>query len=134
VRFGDPETQAILVNLETDLVDICEGIIDGSLDRMIINWKEGSSACVILAAENYPGSPRKGDLIEGLELAEKHENVEVFHAGTALDENGRFVTAGGRVLAVTAVASNLSNSLHRAYKAVNEISWPGMQYRSDIGK
>lgn len=134
VRFGDPEAQAILVNLETDFVDVCDAIIDGKLDRKLISWKEGSSACVIIASENYPAKPRTGDKIMGLEAASKHENVEVFHAGTGLDDEGDIVTAGGRVLAVTAVASNLSNSLHRAFKAVNEISWPGMQFRSDIGK
>lgn len=134
VRFGDPETQAILVNLETDLVDVCQAILDGTLDSTNITWKDGSSACVIIAAENYPGSPKTGDRIEGLNEAGKHENVEIFHAGTTFDEEANIVTAGGRVLAVTAVASNLSNSLHRAYKAVREIEWPGMQYRSDIGK
>ncbi|HUF04066.1 MAG TPA: phosphoribosylamine--glycine ligase [Aridibacter sp.] len=134
VRFGDPEAQAILVNLETDLSEISEVIVGGTLGELIISWKEGSSACVILASENYPSKPRTGDNIEGLEAASKHENVEVFHAGTSFGEDGGSVTSGGRVLAVTAIASNLSNSLHRAYKAVNEISWPGMQYRRDIGK
>ncbi len=134
VRFGDPETQAILVNLESDFVDICEAIIDQSLDKTIISWKEGSSACVILAAENYPKSPKKGDLIEGLSKANEHENIEVFHSGTSQDDQGNFITSGGRVLAVTSSASNISSALHRAYKAVNEISWDGMQFRRDIGK
>lgn len=134
VRFGDPETQAILVNLETDLVDICEAIIEQKLDKILLEWTEGSSACVILAAENYPKSPRKGDIIHGLSEAIKHENVFVFHAGTKFDSEGNFITSGGRVLGVTAIASSLSNALHRAYKAVNEISWDGMQYRRDIGK
>jgi phosphoribosylamine--glycine ligase len=134
VRFGDPETQAILVNLETDFIDILEAINNKSLDKLTIEWKEGSSACIILAAQYYPKSPRKGDKILGLDLANKHENVEIFHAGTSFDKDGNYLTAGGRVLAVTAIASNLSNSLHRAYKAVNEIGWEGMQYRRDIGK
>ncbi|NNE65274.1 MAG: phosphoribosylamine--glycine ligase [Pyrinomonadaceae bacterium] len=134
VRFGDPETQAILVNLETDLAEICDAMLQGSLDRLVINWKEGSSACVILAAENYPKTPRKGDRINGLEEASASENVVVFHSGTAMDSDGYVVTAGGRVLGVTAVASNLSNSLHRAYKAANKISWEGMYFRRDIGK
>lgn len=134
VRFGDPETQAILVKLDTDLVDICEALLDQKLNKLIINWKDGVSTCVILASENYPQSPRKGDVIKGLQEAEKHENIEIFHAGTSTNENGEYITSGGRVLAVTATASNLSNSLHRAYKAVNEISWNGMQYRKDIGK
>ncbi len=134
VRFGDPETQAIMVNLETDLVEICEAINDQTLDKLKIYWKEGSSACIILAAENYPRSPKKGDVINGLNEAEKQENIVVFHAGTSKNKKGEFITNGGRVLAVTATASNLSNALHRAYKAVNEIEWEGMQYRSDIGK
>ncbi|QQS41798.1 MAG: phosphoribosylamine--glycine ligase [Acidobacteriota bacterium] len=134
VRFGDPEAEAILVNLESDIAEISSAIVGGTLGDTIIQWKEGSSACVILASENYPSSPRTGDRIEGLESASKHENVEIFHAGTSFGDDGELVTSGGRVLAVTAIASNLSNSLHRAYKAVNEISWPGMQYRRDIGK
>lgn len=134
VRFGDPETQAILVNLETDLIEICESLNNQTLNKLIINWKEGSSACVILAAENYPKSPEKGDVINGLKEVEKQENVFVFHAGTSKNVDGNFITNGGRVLGVTATASNLSNALHRAYKAVNEIDWKGMQYRRDIGK
>lgn len=134
VRFGDPETQAILVNLETDFVDVCEAIHTQRLDKVALEWKEGSSACVILAAENYPKSPRKGDVIDGLEEADKHENVVVFHAGTSKDENGDILTAGGRVLAVTSIASQISNALHRSYKATNEIDWKGMYFRRDIGK
>ena len=134
VRFGDPETQAILVNLETSFIEICEAICDQTLDKMIIAWKEGCSACVILAAENYPKDPRKGDAINGLAEAEKLENTVVFHAGTAKDADGNFITAGGRVLAVTASASSISNAIHRAYKGVNEISFEGMQFRRDIGK
>ncbi|NNE99648.1 MAG: phosphoribosylamine--glycine ligase [Pyrinomonadaceae bacterium] len=134
VRFGDPETQAILVNLETDFIDICESIENGKLDKLLIEWKEGSSACVILAAENYPKSPKSGDIIKGIETASRREDTVVFHAGTELNENGRFITSGGRVLAVTATASRLSNALHRAYKAVNDISWDGMQFRRDIGR
>lgn len=134
VRFGDPETQAILVNLETDFVDICEAIHNQTLDKLLIEWKEGSSACVILAAENYPKTPKKGDIIKGLDVANKHENVVVFHAGTSKNEKGEYITSGGRVLAVTAIASTLSNAIHRAYKAVNEISWDGMYFRRDIGK
>lgn len=134
VRFGDPETQAILVNLETDPVDICNAIIEGTLDKQKLSWKEGSSACVILAANNYPKVPRSGDRIHGIENAMWDENVQVFHSGTAFDENNNLVTSGGRVLGVTATASNLSNSLHRAYKAANRISWDGMYFRRDIGK
>ena len=113
---------------------IFEATSEQKLDSLVIDWVEGSSACVILAAENYPKSPKKGDVISGIEEADKQENVVVFHAGTSKNENGEFVTSGGRVLGVTATARNLSNALHRAYKGVNEIKWDGMQYRRDIGK
>jgi phosphoribosylamine--glycine ligase len=134
VRFGDPETQSILVRLETDLVDICEAIIAGSLDKLDIKWRPGSSATVVLAAEGYPQSPRKGDVIAGLETASKLPDVTIFHAGTASDASGNFTTAGGRVLGVTAVGDDLSNVLSKAYSAAVKISWNGMQYRRDIGK
>jgi phosphoribosylamine---glycine ligase len=134
VRFGDPETQAILVRLETDLVEICEAILEHRLEKLKIEWKEGNSACVILAAENYPQKPQTGDVIEGLDKAGAQEQISIFHGGTAKNENGKFITAGGRVLGVTATARNLNGAIHRAYKAVNEISWNGMQYRRDIGK
>jgi len=134
VRFGDPETQSILVRLETDFVDICEAILAGQLDRVAIKWRPGNSACVILAAEGYPCHPRKGDVIYGLDKAGALENVQIFHAGTSKNEAGEFVTSGGRVLGVTAVGETLNRALSQAYEAVEEISWNGMQYRRDIGK
>jgi phosphoribosylamine--glycine ligase len=134
VRFGDPETQAILIRLESDLFEICEALLAGNLAGMDIDWSEGNSACVVLAAENYPQKPRVGDAIAGLDSAAKHENVVLFHAGTAKSASGEYVTAGGRVLGVTATGDTLDLALVTAYKAVNEISWEGMQYRRDIGK
>lgn len=134
VRFGDPETQAILIRLETDLVEICEAMLDGRLGETEIKWRPGSSACVILAAENYPAKPRTGDVINGLENAATHADVVIFHAGTKLDERGMFVTSGGRVLGVTAVGDDLASALEKAYAAAGEITWPGMQFRRDIGK
>jgi phosphoribosylamine--glycine ligase len=133
IRFGDPETQAILVNLETDLVEICNSIIDETLGKVTISWKEGSSACVILAAENYPKTPKTGDQISGIGDALGDECIQVFHSGTKYDADGRLVTGGGRVLGVTSTASILSNAIHRVYKAVNRIEWEGMTYRRDIG-
>lgn len=133
VRFGDPETQAILVRLETDIVDICVAMLEGRLDELIISWRPGSSACVILAAENYPAKPRTGDLINGIAAASGHDAVTVFHSGTASEE-GSIVTAGGRVLGVTAVGGDLSSAISQAYKAAAEISWAGMQFRRDIGR
>src|SRR5688572_8406439 len=139
VRFGDPETQSILVRLETDLVDICEAMLSGSLDQIDIKWRPGSSATVVLAAKGYPKSPQKGDPISGLENASRVDGVTIFHAGTSggdasVDARANYVTSGGRVLGVTAVADDLDDALAKAYSAVELISWDGMQYRRDIGK
>jgi phosphoribosylamine--glycine ligase len=131
VRFGDPETQSILVRLETDFLEICRAILKQSLDRLEIRWKPGSSACVVLAAENYPARPRVGDRIAGLENV---KDAVIFHAGTARGENGDFITAGGRVLGITARGENLDEALARAYDSVAQINWSGMHYRRDIGK
>jgi len=132
VRFGDPETQSILVRLETDFVDICEAMLSGTLDKLDIRWHQGSSATVVLAAKGYPQSPEKGDLISGVEEASNVDGVTIFHAGTGMAE-GNYVTAGGRVLGVTAVSDDLKAALRSAYSAVHKISWNGMQYRKDIG-
>jgi phosphoribosylamine--glycine ligase len=134
VRFGDPEAEAILARLETDLVDVCGAIIDGTLDQTPIEWKDGCSAVVMLAARGYPGEPETGGVISGLDIVKGQQNVVALHAGTALNAQGQVITAGGRVLAVTATASNLTGAIHRCYKAVNEICWDGMYFRRDIGK
>ncbi|HEX9961443.1 MAG TPA: phosphoribosylglycinamide synthetase C domain-containing protein, partial [Pyrinomonadaceae bacterium] len=134
VRFGDPETQAILVRLKTDFLEICEAIHAQTLGKIEIEWLPGSSACVVLASKGYPAKAQTGDSIHGLGEAGEDETVVVFHAGTAKNENGEFVTAGGRVLSVTATAENLPEALNRAYKAVEKINWDGMQFRRDIGK
>jgi phosphoribosylamine--glycine ligase len=135
VRFGDPETQAILVRLNTDLLDICEAMLSSRLTELEMSWQPGSSACVVLAAEGYPGKPRTGDEINGLDKAAARENMTIFHSGTAsAGSDGGYTTAGGRVLGVTATGNDLSSALSRAYDAVSDISWPGMQYRKDIGK
>ena len=131
VRFGDPETQSILVRLETDLMEICEAMLKGRLGEIDIRWSEGSSATVVLAAEGYPHAPRKGDAINGLDDV---NGVIVFHAGTARNDTGEFVTAGGRVLGVTAIGSNLDEALVTTYRELLKINWQGMQYRRDIGR
>jgi len=133
VRFGDPETQAILVRLETDLVDICEAMLNGTLAGLDIEWNGGSSACIILAADNYPSKPRAGDIIRGLEEAKAINGVEVFHAGTAKDADGQVITSGGRVLGVTATGDDLASALDTAYAVAGKVSFDGMQYRRDIG-
>jgi phosphoribosylamine--glycine ligase len=132
-RFGDPETQAILLRLKTDFLEICEAIHAQRLDNLQIEWQKGASACVVLASKGYPAKARTGDVIRGLENTAEEENVFVFHAGTAKNENGEFITAGGRVLGVAATAENLDEALKKAYKTVEKISWNGMQYRRDIG-
>jgi phosphoribosylamine--glycine ligase len=135
VRFGDPEAQAITVRLQSDLIEICESIVEGTLDRTTVRWSHDASACVVLAAPGYPASPVTGSLITGLErVRADHPEVHVFHAGTARGADGSWVTAGGRVLGVTATGPTLEEALSRCYSAVGEISWEGMQYRRDIGK
>jgi phosphoribosylamine--glycine ligase len=134
VRFGDPETQAVLVRLETDIAEVCDAVLDGTIGEIDIKWRRGSSACVVLAAANYPAKPRIGDRIIGIADAEALENVTVFHAGTARDAEGEFITAGGRVLGVTAVGDSLDDALRDAYAAVERISFAGMQLRRDIGR
>jgi phosphoribosylamine--glycine ligase len=131
-RFGDPETQAILVRLESDLFDAIEGCVQGRLSETEFRWKPGASASVIAASGGYPGSYASGHVISGLEDAAKLPGVEVFHAGTSLVD-GRYLTAGGRVLAVTATGTSLEAALGRAYEAMGKIHFEGMYYRRDIG-
>lgn len=132
VRFGDPETQSIMVLLKTDLIEICESMLSQSLNNLEIEWEKANAACVVLASKGYPAKAQTGDVINGLNV--EKENVVVFHAGTSRNENGEFITAGGRVLGVTAKGANLDEALKLAYETVGEINWSGMQYRKDIGK
>jgi len=131
-RFGDPETQAILVRLESDLVDALEACIDGRLDQTELRWAQGASACVIASSAGYPGSYKTGFAIGGLSSAGRVPGVQVFHSGSARMGN-QIVTAGGRVLGVTAAAGSLEEALDRAYQAMAEIEFEGMYYRRDIG-
>ena len=132
VRFGDPETQAILVRLKTDLLSMFDSIQRQTLGDLKVEWMEGSSACVVAANKGYPGKYEKGAIIEGLDAVE--DSVQVFHAGTSLDANGRFIATGGRVLGVTATAENLLTALDLCYESLKKIHWPGMQFRRDIGR
>jgi phosphoribosylamine--glycine ligase len=134
VRLGDPETQAILVRLKTSLVDIFEAIRAERLRDLEVEWSEESSACVVLASQGYPGRYKTGAKIAGLDGFAADENVRVFHAGTSRSERGEFLTAGGRVLGVTASSETLERALNHCYEGVARISWEGMQYRRDIGK
>jgi phosphoribosylamine--glycine ligase len=131
-RFGDPETQAILVRLESDLVDAIEGCVDGRLANTELRWASGASACVVASSGGYPGSYKTGFPINGLGAAAQVAGVQIFHAGTTL-VGGQMLTAGGRVLGVTAAADSLEQALSRAYQAMAEISFEGIYYRRDIG-
>ncbi|HUI24898.1 MAG TPA: phosphoribosylamine--glycine ligase [Candidatus Kryptonia bacterium] len=133
VRFGDPECQALMVRLKSDLVPIVEAVVDGRLKDVSVEWDERASACVVLAAEGYPGSYEKGRAIRGLEAVSGRRDVVVFHAGTAR-QDGRYVTNGGRVLGVTALGKDIAAAVAEAYRAVEQIGWMGMHYRHDIGR
>ena len=129
-RLGDPETQPIMMRLKTDLVDLVEHAVDGTLDRIDADWDRRAALGVVLAAAGYPDAPRKGDAISGLGAA--RDDCRVFHAATARDGE-RIVTAGGRVLCVTALGETVRQAQRTAYAAVGGIHFEGMQYRSDIG-
>ena len=133
VRFGDPETQAILLRLRTDLSEIFTAIASGTLADTRVEWSDESSACVVLASGGYPGKYETGARIDGLDIAIS-DHVEVFHAGTARSATGEWSTAGGRVLGVTAKGANLDEALNRSYRTISNIHWEGMQYRRDIGR
>ena len=131
-RFGDPEAQAVLSLLETDLLEIMEAVTDGRLSEIDIRWSNEHAACVALTSGGYPGSYKTGFVINGLDAAENSGAV-VYHAGTEF-KNDAFYTAGGRVLGVTATAPSLNLALEKAYKAAGKISFEGIHYRRDIGK
>ena len=132
-RFGDPEAQVVLPRLKTDLVDICEAVIDEKLSDLDIEWDNGAAACVVMASGGYPVSYKKGIEMFGLNDNGGVDGAIVYHAGTKY-ENGKFYTNGGRVLGVTATADTLDEALEKAYAAVGKISFEGAHYRHDIGK
>lgn len=133
VRFGDPETQAILVRLETDLAVIFDAIRTQTLGSLTLKWKIGSSACVVAANGGYPGKYESGSIIQGLDRV-KDDKVHVFHAGTVRSSEGSFLATGGRVLGITSYGASTLECLEHCYAALAKISWPGMQFRRDIGK
>jgi len=134
VRFGDPECQPLMMRLESSLVELVEACVDGRADRIRPRWSSDAAVCVVMAAEGYPGGYRKGDVIEGLDDALACEGAMVFHAGTARDDRGRWVTAGGRVLGVTARGATVATAIENAYRAVDCIRWRGVHFRKDIGR
>ncbi len=134
VRFGDPETQAILIRLKSDLLKIFQAVASENLRNVCVEWSDESSACVVLASGGYPGSYQSGVVIEGLDRLSTSDRVQVFHAGTSKSAAGDFLTAGGRVLGITAAGSTLEQALSSCYRGVAEVNWEGMQYRRDIGQ
>ena len=133
VRLGDPEAQALLPRLESDLVKVMASGAAGRFDVARLQFKKEASACIVLASAGYPGKPAKGEPITGLEEAAQLDGVEIFHAGTSLRQ-GQLVTAGGRVLNVCATAAHLRDALKNAYQAAQLIRWPGKVLRHDIGR
>ena len=132
VRFGDPEAQAILMRLKSDLYDVLSAAADGKLkDLPQLEWDERTAVCVVMASEGYPGDVSTGHPIRGLEDAAKLPDVKVFHAGTAV-QNGQVVNIGGRVLGVTALGKDASDAKRKAYEAVKCIRWQGAWCRKDI--
>jgi len=132
-RFGDPECQAVLVRLNSDLVPLLEATIEGHLQQVKAEWRDEASACVVLCSEGYPGSYEKGKEVYGLEKLKSWRRGFVFHAGTA-KRDSRWLTAGGRVLGVTALGETIEEAVREAYQAVLHIRWEGMHYRRDIGQ
>ena len=130
-RFGDPETQAILPRLQTDLLEIMLAVVEKRLDKQPIQWSEEACVCVVMASGGYPESSEKGVPIQGLEAAS--QKALVFHAGTARKEEA-IVTNGGRVLGISALGEDIAAAIDKAYQAVHEIQFTHMQYRTDIGQ
>jgi phosphoribosylamine--glycine ligase len=132
VRFGDPETQVLMMRLTSDLLAAMIATADGVLDHFDLRWRNDVALTVVLAANGYPGTPEKGTEIRGLEAAGCDAGVQIFHAGTRR-EDGRLLADGGRVLNVTALGATVAEAQQRAYAAIAKIDWPGGFCRSDIG-
>jgi len=130
-RFGDPETQAILPRLKTDLIDIFDAVIENTLHKINIQWEDNAAVCVVVASGGYPGKYQKGKVISGLERLEKMKDIIAFHAGTKFQDD-QVITSGGRVLGITAWDETISKAKERAYKGVKEIYFEDMYYRKDI--
>jgi phosphoribosylamine---glycine ligase len=131
-RFGDPETQVLMMRLKDDLLVLLNAAVDGELAHLSVRWRDAAALTVVMAAEGYPSTPKKGTVINGLAAADLHDGVKVFHAGTAAQAH-EIVANGGRVLNVTALGKTTQEAQDKAYAAVSEIEWPEGFYRSDIG-
>ncbi|MEW6615057.1 MAG: phosphoribosylamine--glycine ligase [Thermodesulfobacteriota bacterium] len=132
-RFGDPETQPLLMRMKSDIIPVLEATIDGNLPKIKVEWDERAAVCVVMTSGGYPGSYQKGFDITGLEEISKIPGVEVFHAGTVI-KDGKIISDGGRVLGVTALEYGIKDAIGLAYRAVKNIHWEGVYYRQDIGR
>ena len=132
-RFGDPETQAVLPLMQSDLLHAIDACIDGDLRNAEIKFSDGAACCVVIASGGYPEAHEKGKIIYGLEAAQKIPDAAVFHAGTKFNAEKEIATNGGRVLGVTGFGSGIKNAIDSAYSAVSKISFEGMHFRKDIG-
>jgi phosphoribosylamine--glycine ligase len=132
-RFGDPETQPVLMRMKGDIIPILGACIEGNLSRYKIEWDSRAAVCVVMASKGYPGDYEKGEPISGLKEVSQMEDIFVFHAGTAL-KDGQMSTNGGRVLGVTGLGKDIPRAIERTYQAVQKISWQGVHYRKDIGQ
>ena len=134
VRMGDPETESVFPRIESDVVELFEHVWLGDLNRTTLSVSRKAAACVMMVAQGYPGSYKKGDVIHGLEVTNTPQESLVFHAGTTLNEKGEVVTNGGRVLCVTTLAESMPSALLRTYQNLEQINWTGRTYRRDIGQ
>lgn len=131
-RFGDPETQPVLMRMKGDIVPVLEACVKGNLSQCDIEWDDRPAVCVVMASKGYPGEYERGNVIEGLKEVSQMEDVYVFHAGTSL-KGDQVVTHGGRVLGVTGLGKDIPTAIKKTYQAVKKISWEGVHYRTDIG-
>jgi len=132
-RFGDPETQPLMMRIKSDILPVMEAVVDGGLDKCAIDVDDRFAVCVVMAANGYPGAYEKNMRISGLDSVRRMKDLEVFHSGTAA-KNGDLVTSGGRVLGVTALGDTIHKAISKAYKAAGKINWKAVHYRSDIGQ
>ena len=132
-RFGDPETQVLMLRLKSDLLPALIACVDGQLSNFNLRWDDGSAVCVVMASQGYPGEYRKGSVIKDIDLLNTQDNVKIFHAGTVRSSDGELLANGGRVLGITALGTDISSAQANAYQAISKINWPEGFYRRDIG-
>ena len=133
-RFGDPEAQVVLPRMKTDIIEVMEACVNGTLDKIELEFEDNAAVCVVLASDGYPEKYEKGFPISGLEAFDGKKDYFVFHAGTKKGENGQILTNGGRVLGVTATGKDLKEARRKAYEATGWISFENKYMRTDIGK